>query len=124
MAEPLPAPVRRFISEHVESVGMLELLLLLRATPEKTWTALELSRALVTTEELIADNLRRLERDGLVTQADGVYTFRAGRSEGTLEQLAECYARRRHTVIGVIYGADTRDASTISDAFRLRPRKD
>lgn len=123
VAEPLPALVRRFIAEHVDSVGLLEMLLLLRAAPDKSWTSAELARALVTNEELAEQQLRLLARHGLVTERDGVFDFAPGPHAEALEGLAEAYARRRHTVIGVIYGSDSHDASTLADAFRVRRRK-
>jgi hypothetical protein len=43
----VPAEVRRFIAAEIESVGQLEVLLLLRGAPDKTWTADEVERALV-----------------------------------------------------------------------------
>ena len=123
MAEPLPVPVRRFIADHVDSVGLLEMLLLLRAAPDKSWTSAELARALVTNQELAEQQLAVLAGHGLVTGRDGAFDFAPGHHAEALEGLAEAYARRRHTVIGVIYGTDSRDANTIADAFRVRRRK-
>jgi hypothetical protein len=44
----IPAGVRRLIAQRIESVAQLEVLLLLRAAPEKAWSAEEVGRALVT----------------------------------------------------------------------------
>jgi hypothetical protein len=41
----VPAPVRRFIAGHIESVGQLEVLLLLRAAADKQWTTDELAES-------------------------------------------------------------------------------
>lgn len=41
----VPAPVRRFIAGHIESVGQLEVLLLLRAAADKQWTTDEVALA-------------------------------------------------------------------------------
>ena len=123
VADPLPSSVRRFIAEHIESVGELELLLLLAAAPDKLWTPEELGRALVTGEEAAHTHLARLVAHGLVTDRGGTFAFTAGPKATAVDELAECYAKRRHSVIGVIYGSDERGATTISDAFRVRRRK-
>lgn len=41
----VPAEVRRFIAAEIESVGQLEVLLLLRGAADKNWTADEVARA-------------------------------------------------------------------------------
>jgi hypothetical protein len=118
----IPEPVRRFLAEHIDSVGLLEALLLLRAAPDKRWTAEELARALVTGERLADRQLNELHGHRLAV-ADGTgYRYAAGGEHArTVDDLAECYARRRHTVIGAIYGGgQTRGATSLADAFRLR----
>jgi hypothetical protein len=124
VAADLPPEVRAFIARHIDSASLLDALLLLRAAPEKAWSAAEVARALVTTESLAADQLNKLLASGLVVeQGDGV-RFRPGADGSTVDELAECYAKRRHTVVGAIYGSDVRSATTLSDAFRIRRRKD
>jgi hypothetical protein len=117
----IPEAVRRFLVEHIDSVSLLDALLLIRATPEKRWTPAELGRALVTGERLAATQLRTLRDHRLVRDEDGAFRYAPAASEGgTIDALAECYARRRHTVIGLIYGSPTRGATSLADAFRLR----
>jgi hypothetical protein len=117
----IPKPVLRFLAEHVDSVGLLDTLLLLRASPEKRWTPEELGRALVTSERLAAGQLRQLTAHGLAVEHGGAYSFDSSSPhDQTVASLAECYARRRHTVISAIYGGGTRAATSLADAFRLR----
>ena len=59
----VPAPVRRFIAGHIESVGQLEVLLLLRAAADKQWTADEVARAVVTQPASAAGWLEQLRAD-------------------------------------------------------------
>ena len=124
VAVDLPPDVRAFIARHVDSASLLDVLLLLRAAPEKSWTAAEVARALVTAEGLATDQLRKLLAAGLVVEHEGGVRFRPGGEAATIDELAECYAKRRHTVVGVIYGSDARSATTLSEAFRIRRRKD
>lgn len=123
MAEPVPLSVRQFVVERIASVGILDVLLLLRATPEKTWTTKELGRATVTSEAIAQDHLEQLARHALVRADGDGYVYAPGDDADVVDELADAYARRRHTVIGIIYGADNRQATTLSNAFRVRKRK-
>jgi hypothetical protein len=101
----IPEPVRRFLVQHVDSVGLLDALLLLRAAPDRRWTPQELARTLVTGERLAVDQLGLLAVHGLAVAQDGSYRFNSSCPHAlTIDALADCYARRRHTVIGLIYG--------------------
>jgi hypothetical protein len=52
---------------------------------------------------------------------EGVYVYApSGENAAAVDALADCYARRRHTVIGLIYRPAHRSASSLADAFRLR----
>jgi hypothetical protein len=123
LAEPVPYPVRLFIVEHVSSVGVLELLLLLRATPEKWWTAKELGRASVTSEDVAREHADHLVLHKLAVLEDDRYRYSPGDEDDVVDGLAEAYARRRHTVIGIIYGSESRQATTLANAFRFRRKK-
>jgi hypothetical protein len=124
MAAEIPEHVRRFIAQHVDSISLLDVLLLLRAVPDKRWTPQEVGRALVTGEKLAAGQLEHLEKHGLVSEEDGAFLYSPGATDrASVDELAECYARRRHTVIGLIVNATNRSATSLADAFRLRGRK-
>jgi len=123
MAGEISDEVRRFIAEHIDSVSLLDVLLLLRAAPDKAWTADEVSRALVTGEELAESQLATLVRHRLAVSEREGFRYAGGARAEVVDDLAECYAKRRHTVIGLIYGADQRSATALADAFRIRRRK-
>lgn len=120
----LPESVVRFIAEHIDSTSQLDALLLLRAAPDKSWTAHEVGRALVTGDNAAEIHLQHLCTVGLAERAGESFTYSPGRTDRTVDQLADAYAKRRHTVIAVIYSSDSRTVHTISEAFRLRRRKD
>jgi hypothetical protein len=101
---PIPPAVTDFLAEHVDSVSTLDTLLLVRGGLERTWTPGEVARVLVTSEMLATSQLDHLLRHGLVQRERGGYAYtRAGAHAGVVDVLADCYARRRHTVIGLIY---------------------
>lgn len=121
MPSEIPLDVRQFVAEHIDSVGLLEVLLLLRAAPEKPWSAAEVGRALVTGDAAAATHLERLRGHRLAVDVDGAYRYAPPPDQqATVDTLAECFARRRHTVIGLIYGGPERSATLLADAFRVR----
>lgn len=120
-----PADVRRFILEHINSVDQLEMLLLLRDHPDKSWTAAEVARALYTQPEAAALRLEGLRARGLLTAKDGAerqYQFRPATSalEHAVRRLADTYKNRRVTVIGLIYSKPLDQVQAFADAFKLR----
>lgn len=126
-SDEIPEGIRRLITERIESVAQLEVLLLLRAAPDKTWSVTEVARALVTRPDAAAGFLRHLVDRGLVRQeGDDAFRYAASGELGDdVDGLAQCYATRRTTVIGLIFAPRPGDsaAATLADAFRLKRRR-
>ena len=125
MAPPeIAEPVRRFIAGHLESVAQLEVLLLVRAAPDKTWTADEVARALVTRPPAATGFLEHLHGTGLLAREGEGFRFAPPGGTGTVvDELAACYATRRPTVIGLILAGPDEAATSLADAFRIRRRR-
>jgi hypothetical protein len=124
MPPEIPEPVRLFLTRHIDSVSTLDALLLLRVAPDKTWSAAELGRALVSSETAATHQLERLLQHRLLAREPAGFRYAPRQDEqATIDDLAECYARRRTTVIGLIYGADQRPATALADAFRFRRKR-
>jgi hypothetical protein len=121
LAADIPAQVRTFLAAHIDSVSLLDTLLLVRAVPEKPWTASEVARALVTSDSLAAGQLDHLRRHELLRPTENGLSYAPSAEQAaTVDALADCYARRRHTVIGMIYRPANRSASSLADAFRFK----
>lgn len=119
----VPAPVRRFIAGHIESVGQLEVLLLLRAAADKEWTADEVARAVVTQPASATGWLEQLRGDHLLTLTDGRYRYApTPDDELAIDGLAESYAKYRVAVIGLIFSKPSEQVREFPEAFRLRRR--
>lgn len=105
----IPMPVRSFVRENIESVGMLELLLVLEADPEREWSLSELSSELRVHRHGLARHLGHLRARGLV-ERDGTVepTFRyAARNPGTrsiVKQLRTAFETRRLRLAALLYG--------------------
>ena len=113
----IPSEVRRFIAAHVESVSILEVLLLLHAEPDRAWIVEDVAAKLVTKPQAAAGFLRHLSEHGLASEQDGRFRYAPHRA---VDALAAAYAARRHTVISLIFDRPDPAASALADAFRFR----
>lgn len=123
-----PEEVRRFILDHISSVEQLEVLLLLKGSAPREWTAKAVSQALYTQPEAAAMRLADLQTRGLLAVREGPerqYNYLPGTPElaGTVNRLAEVYRERRVTVITMIYSKPSSPVQAFADAFRLRKEK-
>ncbi len=127
MAAGLPDDVARFIDEHVHSVEQLEVLLALRAEPEREWTADELSAVVATSPASVSLRLADLGDRGFVARGSVPDSFRYAAPAHTarvIDALADCYGRLRVRVISRIFSKPSEGARSFADAFRLRDDRD
>jgi hypothetical protein len=118
----VPAEVRRFIAAEIESVGQLEVLLLLRGAPDKSWTPGEVARALVMQLASATGWLEQMASAGLLTKSGDGYSYAppSAERERTIDRLAESYAKYRVAVIGLIFSKPSEGVTRFSEAFRIR----
>jgi predicted ArsR family transcriptional regulator len=107
--EDIPNPVQSFVRENIASVGMLELLLVLEADPERAWTAAELSAELRVHRDGVANFLEHLRVRGLVDRNGGPeprfrYAAPSASTRSTLPQLRKAFETRRVQLATVLYG--------------------
>jgi predicted ArsR family transcriptional regulator len=120
----IPDEVRRLIAEHIYSVEQLEVLLLLHRE-RREWTADEVSAELVTQRDSVSDRLDDLARRGFLAasaESPPHYRYEPGdrARERAVAGLADAYARRRVSVIALIFSKPSETIRSFSDAFRLR----
>jgi hypothetical protein len=111
-----------FMRHNLTSVWALELLLLLRAEPDRIWTTPTLVAELRASDALVSGILEHLGRTGLVAAgADGSVRYApAGPAiAGLCDQLEAAYRQRPVTVIGAI-SAPADKLQALADAFRIR----
>jgi hypothetical protein len=123
------ASVLDFLEEHICSIEQLEVLLLVRATAPRLWTAEALSREIGSTVTSISQRLSDLAASGLlsVEESEGVSSYHYAPATETLvrliDTLAKTYKERRLTVINHIYGRPDSDIRSFSEAFVLKKPK-
>lgn len=114
--------VSGFIGGSFRSVWALELLLHLRRTRERAWSADDLVEVLRGSALIVSQSLDSLMRAGLISiDDDGCARYQPASSE--LEQLVdstqELYARKPETVRKLIVTAGHPSLANFADAFRL-----
>jgi hypothetical protein len=116
-----------FVRSSIRSVWALELLLALRAAPERAWSVDELVRELRGSPTLAADALEALQAGGLVARhEDGRVAYAPVSSvvAGFADQLAALYRERPGRVIRAIVSSPRDKLQSFADAFRFKEDKD
>ena len=118
--------VQRFIAERIDSVGQLEVLLLVRSEPERRWSASEVSRELRSESTWAEVQLEYLRVEGLlVATRSNRPTYRYDRARSELEtvvkQVSDAFEDQRAEVIKLIFSQRPSERlQAFSEAFRLR----
>lgn len=112
---------RAFVNKFINSIEQIEVLLILRANPERVWTVDEISAIMRSTPNSIRSRLDALTARKLsVAIPDEGFRYAAsGRLDAMVEVLAEEYGRRRFSVIELVFSRPDA-ARQFADAFRLK----
>ncbi len=118
-----PENVRQFIGEHIDSINLLETLLLLRRNAGRNWTAQAVCRELYTSQEASSRRLQQLAELRLLSQEPAAltYQYRPATKElqDLVDRLDEAYRVRRVTVINLIYSKPDSHAQAIEETREL-----
>jgi DNA-binding IclR family transcriptional regulator len=120
----IPEVVQRFISEHIETAEQLDVLVLLHAQPQRTWSAEEVSQAVFSVPQSVARTLERLEQLGLAASQGDPPTYRyspgnAG-TDARVAAVAAAYRANRVEVVKLVFTPRADPVRSLADAFRLR----
>lgn len=127
MSDDVPAELRTFISEHIGSIVQLELLLLLAADPQKSWSSDEAAKVLYVSPTAAFGLLEGMRARGLLEalQQERFRFVPQNADWGPLvAALAAFYKERRLTVIDLIYNRPVDKFQSFADAFRIRRPKE
>jgi hypothetical protein len=119
----LSPDVQKLLGDPIDSVESLELLLLLRRSPETFWTADAAAQQIGIGPHVSSRKLARLTDAKLLVRGreTGAYRFApAGDGGALIDELADEYAERRAGVINAIYSASEERLRAFSDAFRFK----
>jgi hypothetical protein len=111
-----------FIREHIRSVWALELLLLMRRSPERAFTSDELVSELRGSSMLVRDSLASFERAGLILRDDDGrvrYAPAAPMLSDLVDTLDVAYRERSVAVINAIVSPPDK-LQALADAFKIK----
>ena len=114
--------ILEFAGASFRSVWALELLLTLRHTRERSWTAGDIIKELRSSRVVVIEALNNLMAAGLVVQEDnGDYRYGAiGPTEEMVGELARLYAVKPTVVMRQIVNSPNTKLQILSDAFRIK----
>lgn len=124
----IPDDVRQLLEASIASVRQLDLLLLMRGSGERTWSATELERALRSSATAVEADLAGLLDAALVEVDAGpptLWRYAPAQQRRVVDSLADCYRTHRTSVIKLI-ASSTSDGGALdafADAFRIRRKE-
>ena len=125
MASGISEAVARFLAVNIANVAQLELLLFLRSERDRTWSAEDVAGPLRTRPVVAERDLAHLADRRLieaVADAPARFRYAPGELEATITDVADCYTRRRTSVVNLIFAEPRDSATSLADAFRFRRR--
>jgi hypothetical protein len=122
MSDGIPPRVSQFILDHVDSIELLEVLLMLAGHPGAAFTTVEVSDHLRTVPSSAANRLTMLRDHKLVDQLPGDrYRLRADAELAKLvSEVAQAYRDWRVRVVTLIYSRPSNVVRVFTDAFVLK----
>jgi hypothetical protein len=123
----LAEDVHRFLVRHIDSVEELEVLLQVRQSPGRSWSAAEMAREVYSHPTSIEQRFQRLLGAGLLRESGAgqfQYAPRSAEIDHAVARVAEAYRERRVAVVSLIASKPLENVRAFSDAFRLRRRKE
>lgn len=123
MTSGIPDRVKNFIFTYVDSIELLEVLLIFQKDINRSWTAADLTRDLRSTLPSVSRRISFLEASGLILRDEGTLEiYRYHPANDTLRELvtelASIYEIRRHKIFELIY-SPTKKARDFAEAFQI-----
>ena len=121
----IPEHVRRFITEYIDSVEQLRVLLLLFENPDRRWSVGQITRELRSSDGSITKRIEDLHERGLLARDPAepdLHTFEHVQEDlrATVRDLAEANASRPYRVIELIYARPNEALRAFADAFKIK----
>ena len=121
MKDVVPADLRDFILQHIDSVAHLEALILLRAYPQEEWNAAKVAKRLYINEQQASATLARLCEQGFLRRDEDSFRFENDVPERRVmaDRLAEVFGRHLIPVTNIIHSKPRR-IREFADAFKFK----
>lgn len=119
----LPLDIKRLLTDHIDSVGQLEVLLVFLNNPEKKFKPQQMALELRSHETAMSQQMEKLFNSGfLAKNAESEYFYSPKNEElaKQVEDLRTAYKEMSVAVIAFIYEKPTDKLKGFADAFRLK----
>jgi hypothetical protein len=117
----VPQRLQAFIANHVGSIELLEVLLLMHAERDRAWAAEEVGARLRLSAVSASQHLVALRQRGLLSVAlagDAVYRYQPSPAlAGVVDELAQLYRERRLLVADLVATRPRSKLRLFADAF-------
>jgi hypothetical protein len=121
----LSGRVLTFVRAHIDSVELLEVLLLLRDHAEEEWDAAGVAHELRIQPRSARSRLETLAAIDVVDLDGETARYRMGNEHAeAVDELADAYRTRRVTIITLIFDRPAQSARAFADAFVVGRKKD
>jgi hypothetical protein len=120
----MPADVRRFLAENIDTVPQLETLLMMHGDQDRSWLVADVASRNYITEQRAMDTLNALQRRGLVSLEDSQPRFRFNpvrdEDRSLVASLARFYQRNLSLVTEFIHAKPSAAVTEFARAFDLK----
>lgn len=117
----IPAHISEFLRNAIPSTWALDVLRLLKKSPNRIWTPAGLNAELRGSVPMIEEILAGFRRWGLVIDEAGGCRYASENAlDATVEELVRLYAERPVAVIAEIARSPHEKLQTFIDAFRVK----
>jgi hypothetical protein len=122
--ESLPSAVKDFLARYIRSVEQLEVLLLLRSQPARSWTATEVYEVVRSSLGSIGERLEGFCDAGFFVKTQNeppAFRYAEENPQSrAVDEVAAAYRTWRVRIIETIFTAEVDPLKSFSDAFRIR----
>jgi hypothetical protein len=117
----LPAELRGFLEDHIDSIAQLEALLLLRNAPDASWDPQATAKRLYVEDAQVHAVFEHLATHGLVRREGDRYRFDPQSDDllGAISLLADYYRTHLIPITNLIH-AKPRRIQQFAEAFKLK----
>lgn len=122
--EDVPAHVRRFVEENIDTVPQLETLLMMSAAHDRSWLIEEVAARNYITEQHAAETLQALCRRGLMAAEESPARYRfspaTDEARALVAELGRCYQRSLSRITILIHSKPSASVKEFARAFDLK----
>jgi hypothetical protein len=122
--EIIPEDVQKFILENIDSIAQMEGLLLLRANPDRKWSAEDVARRIYIKKSEAEIFMNRLSARQLILTSGGqnpLYEYKPHPElENMVQRMADAYSRYLLPVTHLIHSKEKFKIQNFADAFKIK----